>query len=96
MAVIPLLTELSVALRLISDAQLARRIFQQRVELETDVAVVAECVAVHGGEDTLGVAHELVRHGPRDGLVVEALFEEFLQIIVEAAGLDQVGDDDRV
>src|SRR5882762_530357 len=61
-----------------------------------DVAVVAFGRFPGRLEHGLGVLHELVGDRPGDCLVVELLGEELFQAIVEAAGLDQVGNDDRV
>ena len=41
-------------------------------------------------EHVLRVLHQLVGHGPRDGLVVQPLGEERLHVGVEPAGLEQV------
>src|SRR5439155_24768659 len=47
-------------------------------------------------EDLLGVPDDAVGHLPGDLFVAQALAHELGEFLVEAAGFDQVGDDDWV
>ena len=76
--------------------QVQLRVFQQRIDLEADVAVVAAGRLPHGQEDLLGVAHQQVGHLPGDFVVVEPLPGQPIDVRVEPSGGHQIGHDDRV
>ena len=76
--------------------QVQLRVLQQRIDLETDVAVVAAGLLPDGQEDLLGVADQLVGHLPGDLAVVEPLPHQPLDVRVEPSGGHQIGHDDRV
>src|SRR5829696_314612 len=71
-------------------------IFQQRVQLEAHPPVVPARPLPDRFERRLGAAHQPVRQAPGDGVVVQPFADESGQLIIEAAGLDQLADDDRV
>jgi hypothetical protein len=76
--------------------QITFRVFEERIELEADVAIVAVGLAPDRLEDLLGLAHEHVGQLPGDIAVGEAGTQMLLERLIEAAGLDEVGDDDRI
>src|SRR5439155_5473282 len=74
----------------------ALRVFQQRIKLEADIAVVTLSLLPNGQKDRLGLTNELVGKLPGDFVIAEALVEKLLELLVEATGADQVGNDDRI
>ena len=93
----PLPAQLDVAGHALVVRQRAVRIFQQRIELEAHIAVVALRCFPHRQKHFLRVAHDAVGQLPGRFLVAQPLFaEQRVQLVVEAARLDQVGNDDRV
>ena len=60
--------------------QVQLRVFQQRIDLEAHVAVVAAGLLPDGQEDLLGVADQRVGHLPGDLAVVEALPHKSLDL----------------
>ncbi len=71
-------------------------VFKERVKLEADVAVVALGLLPDGVEHFLGVVDEMVGHLPGDVGVILPFADQLGDVVIEAAGLDQVRDDDRV
>ena len=92
----PFLSQLDVLFRLVGDRQRAGRVFEQRIELEADVPVVPFRRLVDRQKDVLRLPHEKIGHLPGGRIVIETARHEIGQLPVEAAGLDQVGDDDRI
>ena len=92
----PGLAQLDVAGHALGVRRTELGIFQQRIELEAHVAVVAVRLFPDRTKHGLRLAHQLVGHPPGDLLVGQLLLDQLLHVVVEAAGLDQVGDDDRI
>ncbi len=87
-------------LDVLGDALLVRRsglrIFQQRIQLEAHVAVVAARFVPRRQENLLGIADQTVGQLPGDLRIVQALLDQLIQPLIEAAGLDEVADDDGI
>ena len=75
----PLLAELDVLARPLGDRDVELRIFEQRIELETDVTIISPGAFPDRKEDLLGVAHELVGELPGDVVIRQALLHELTQ-----------------
>ena len=96
MARTPFLAQLDVESRAFRYRQIALGVFDERVQLKADIAVVAVRRVPDRKEDLLRLAHEHVGHGPGNFLILEAIAEQLGHFAIETAGLDQVRDDDRV
>ena len=92
----PFLAQFDVAAHALGVRRPGLRIFQQRIQLEADVAVVAGGRLPDGQEDLLGLVDQFVGHLPGDRGVVRLRRASTVELGVEAAGLDQVGQDDRI
>ena len=72
------------------------RVFQKRVQLKTYVAVVAAGLLPNGQEQPLRAADEQIGQVPGNVVVRGAVLDFGFDFAVQQAGLDQVGNDDRV
>ena len=71
-------------------------IFEQRIELEAHVPVVALGLFPHREKNLLGRLHQVVIQPPGNGLVVQALLGQLGDVIVKRPGFDDLGDNDRI
>ena len=84
----PLLAELNVASHFFFVCQLAGGVFEQRIEFEADVPVVAARLLPHRQEHILRRSHHLIRKLPGRILGRQALlFEQLRQLRIEAPDL---------
>ena len=85
-----------VTLRSLFERERLVYVFQQWIQLEAYVAVVAPGLLPHRKKHLLRLADQLVGRLPGDLLVRESLLQQLFQVAVEAPGLDQARNDDRV
>ena len=73
-----------------------RRIFQQRVQFEADVAVIAMRPFPDRQKHVLGLPDQIIRHFPGDRGIVHAFVDQTSHVLIEAARFQDIRDDDRV
>ena len=71
-------------------------VFQQRIQLEADVTVVALRCRPDGTERCLRVTDQLIRERPSDALIGQTCGGQLPYSGITLAGLDDVGDDDWI
>ena len=72
------------------------RILEQRFELVAYVAVVATSLFPDRQKHFLRAFDQFVGQAPGDLLIVDAIADQVLELLVEAAGLDEIGNDNRI
>ncbi len=92
----PLLAKFDVLLDSVAMRQVRLRVFEQWVELEAHVAVVTPRLVPDGLENFLCAADEFVGHVPCNLAIVHAFAHRLVEFVVEAASLNEVGNDDGI
>ncbi len=92
----PVLRQLDVPPHPLGMRQIAFRILQERVDLETDVTVVSRRLLPDRQKFRLRAAHQPIGHLPGNLPVVSALGHQAGHLLVKSAALQQLRDNDRI
>src|ERR1700730_12885552 len=91
-----MLAQVDVLLRPFPLRHIPIRVFEERVQLETDVSVVSLRGFPYRPEYLLSLADKQIGDLPGNVMVAKPFAKKLHKGLIESAGFDQVGDDDRV